>query len=68
MAFAATAVESNWEAMHDLSRIQSKNRIIDVARELGLNINRSTIPCLHHERHQPSEDRLLWHAGHVPVH
>jgi MinD-like ATPase involved in chromosome partitioning or flagellar assembly len=52
MAFAATAVESNWEAMHDLSRIQSKNRIIDVARELGLNINRSTIPCLHHERHQ----------------
>ncbi len=40
------------EILYDVDEILSKNNIIHVARELGLNVNRSTVECLRIDRHR----------------
>ncbi len=44
--------EDDDEILYNIKEIQSKNNIIQVARELGLNVNRSTIPCIRIDRHK----------------
>jgi len=38
-------------SQRDIERIVRENNIIEVARELGLNVGKSVIPCIRKERH-----------------
>ena len=44
--------ENGDEILYDLEEISAKNNIIHVARELDLNVNRSTVPCIKRKNHK----------------
>ncbi|NVM03117.1 MAG: hypothetical protein HWN67_12315 [Candidatus Helarchaeota archaeon] len=44
--------EDDDEILYDIDEVRSKNNIVQVASELGLNVNRSTISCIRIDKHK----------------
>ncbi len=43
--------ENDDEIMFDVDEVIAKNNIIKVARDLGINVNKSTVPCIKIDKH-----------------